>query len=130
MIDEKEANAYIQKILNGEIEPATDEERRALQRLERVTQEMNNAQREKEAAIQRVEEMRDLSKKFEGKREAYIEVLINIEIERRAKETEKPIPLDDFRDRDQSKITEGTNDTDDGKPGRESPKAPGESEGS
>lgn len=141
MFGEKEANAYVQKILAGGIEPQTDEERWALQRMSQVTEELNRAQQEAAAAAKRAEELRALANKLAGKREGYIEMLVGAEVRRHATDT-RPLSLVDLKDkmgadaieaRDKDgkliETTEATDDTHNRKPGRAGKKAPRKPQG-
>lgn len=145
MFNEKQAEAYVQEILSGKVEPETDEERGILQRLTQVTGEIGKAQQEATAMSRRLQELQAMTNKLAGKREAYLEILINIEVRRRTVgQAEKPISLEAFRekvgadaveayDNDGKPIEttgEKTDDTDDRKPGQAGPEAPGESQGS
>jgi len=137
--EKKAANEYMQKILAGNFEPETEEERGAFQRLQQVTAEMNRSQQEATTLTKQAAEMQALANKLAGKREAYLEMLITAELRRVAKKTGKPIPLDEFRDRVGAKKveaydsegnlisqTEEANGADDGKPGQAGEKTAGE----
>jgi hypothetical protein len=145
MFDEKQAEAYVQKILTGKIEPETDEERGVLQRLTRVTEEIDKTRQEGATVAGRMQELQTLTNRLAGKREAYLEILINIEVRRRVtSQPEKPVSLEDFREKvgadaveaydsrgDLIETTEEkTDDADDRKPGRAGPEASGKPQSS
>jgi len=151
MIDQKAAQEHLQRILSGEFKPQTEEETNAFQRLSQLTTEMNGAQQESASLAQRSAELKVKADRLAGKREAYIEVLINIEMKRQKiraagdkypqGKTQEPISLEEMRkkmgavsieayDADGNLIekTEGSDDAESRKQGREGSEAAGKPE--